>query len=43
MHSLNLAMDDMFRNDTSMDSFLKVLIGQTDKSVLDAYDGKINA
>jgi hypothetical protein len=41
--SLNFAMDDMFRNDVSMDLFLKALRGQTDESNLNTYDGKIDA
>ena len=41
--SLNFAMDDMFRNDVSMDLFLKALRGQTDESNLNTYDSKIDA
>ena len=36
--SLNLAMDDMFRDDVSMDSFLGPLAaGQTDNGKTDAF------
>jgi hypothetical protein len=41
--SLNFVMEDIFRNDISMDLFLKALRGQTDKSGLNAYNGKTNA
>ncbi len=40
--SLNLAMDDMFRDDVSLDSFIETIAGQTE-SDLDAHDGKTNA
>ena len=36
--SLNLAMDDMFRDDVSMDSFLgTIAAGQTDDGKTDAF------
>ena len=41
--SLNLTFDDMFRDDVSMDSFIKIIAGQTDEPGLDAHDGKTNA
>jgi hypothetical protein len=37
--SLNFAMDDMFRDDVSMDLFIKTISGQTEPG-LDAHDGK---
>ncbi len=33
----------MFRDDVSMDSFIKTIAGQTDQPGLDAHDGKTNA
>ncbi len=38
--SLNLTFDNMFCNDVSMDSFIKIISGQTDEPGLDAHDGK---
>ncbi len=40
--SLNLAMDDMFRDDVSMDSFIETIAGQTEPG-LDAHDSKSDA
>ena len=40
--SLNFAMDDMFRDDVSMDSFIETIAGQTEPD-LDAHGGKTNA
>ena len=40
--SLNFAMDDMFRDDVSMDSFIETIPGQTEPG-LDAHDGKTDA
>jgi hypothetical protein len=40
--SLNLAMDDMFRDDVSMDSFIETIPGQTELD-LGAHDGKTDA
>ncbi len=40
--SLNFAMDDMFRDDVSMDSFIKTIAGQTEPD-LDAHDGQTDA
>ncbi len=36
--SLNLTFDNMFRDDVSMDSFIKTIAGQTDEPGLDAHD-----
>ncbi len=33
----------MFRDDVSMDSFIKTIAGQTDEPGLDAHDGKTDA
>ena len=41
--SLNFAIDDMFRNDISMDLFIETITGQTDEPGPDANDGKTNA
>jgi hypothetical protein len=35
-------MDDMFRDDVSMDSFIETIAGQTEPD-LDAHGGKTNA
>ena len=40
--SLNFEMDDMFRNDVSMDSFIETIACQTDEPSLDAHNGKTN-
>ncbi len=40
--SLNFAMDNMFRDDISMDSFIKTIAGQTEPG-LDAHNGKTSA
>jgi hypothetical protein len=40
--SLNFAMDDMFRDDVSMDSFIETIAGQTEPD-LDAHDSKTDA
>ena len=40
--SLNFAMEDMFCNDVSMDSFIKTIAGQTETD-LNAHDGKTDA
>ncbi len=40
--SLNLVMDDMFRDDVSMDSFIETIAGQTEPD-LDAHDGQTDA
>ena len=40
---LNFAMEDMFCDDVSMDSFIKTIAGQTDEPGLDAHDGKTDA
>ncbi len=42
-HSLNLKFDNMFRDDISMDLFIKTIAGQTDEPGLDAHDGKTDA
>jgi hypothetical protein len=36
--SLNLTFDNMFRDDVSMDSFIKTITGQTDEPGLDAHN-----
>ena len=41
--SLTFAMDDMFRDNVSVDLFLKALGSQTDESDLNAYNGKTDA
>jgi hypothetical protein len=41
--SLNFAIDDMFRDDISMDLFIETITGQTDEPGPDANDGKTNA
>jgi hypothetical protein len=41
--SLNLTFDDMFRDDVSMDSFIKTITGQTNEPSLDAHYGKTDA
>jgi hypothetical protein len=40
--SLNFAMDNMFRDDISMDSFIETIAGQTELG-LDAHDSKTDA
>ena len=41
--SLNLMFDNVFRNDVSMDSFIKTIAGQTDEPGLGAHNGKTDA
>ncbi len=41
--SWNLTFDDMFRDEVSMDSFIKTIAGQTDEPGLDAHNGNTDA